>query len=62
MHAAKKYHVRMKALVRKTRLRIERELGAAVNGMSLLNGQTTKQDFIALAEGVGRWGCLQNRH
>jgi hypothetical protein len=28
-------------------------VGLAGNGMNLLNGQTTKQDSIALVEGLG---------
>jgi hypothetical protein len=32
-------------------------VGVAGNGVGLLNGQTTKQDFIASVEGVG-WGVV----
>jgi hypothetical protein len=47
------YYVRMEALVWNTRLRIERGVGVAGNGMGLLNGQTTKRDSIASVEGLG---------
>jgi hypothetical protein len=40
----------MEAVVSNTRLRMERGVGVAGNGMGLLNGQTTKQDFIDLVE------------
>jgi hypothetical protein len=43
----------MEALVWNTRLRMERGMGVAGSGMSLLNVHTTKQDSIALAEGLG---------
>jgi hypothetical protein len=44
MQAAKKYYVKMEALVWNSRLRMERRVGAAGNGMGLLNSQTTRQD------------------
>jgi hypothetical protein len=42
----------MEALVWNTRLRMERGVGVAGNGVGLLNGKTTKQESIALVEGV----------
>jgi hypothetical protein len=47
------YYVRMKVLVWNRRLRMDKGVGVAGNGMELLNGQTTKQDSIASVEGVG---------
>jgi hypothetical protein len=38
----KKYYVRMEALVWNTKLRIERGVEIADNGVGLLNGQDTK--------------------
>jgi hypothetical protein len=52
-HTAKKYYVRMEALVWDTRLRMQRGVGVAGYGMGLLNCQTTKRDSIASVEGVG---------
>jgi hypothetical protein len=42
-HAAAKYYVRREALVWNTRLRMDKGVGVAGNGMDLLNNQTTKQ-------------------
>jgi hypothetical protein len=42
MHAEKIYYLRMEVLVCTTRLRMERGVEVAGNGMGLLNGQTTK--------------------
>jgi hypothetical protein len=42
----------MEALVWNTRLRMQRGVGVAGNGVGLLNGQTTKRDSIAAVEGV----------
>jgi hypothetical protein len=39
--------------VRNARLRMQREVEVAGNGMGLLNGQTTKRESIALVERVG---------
>jgi hypothetical protein len=40
-------------LVRNTRLRMQRGVAVAGNGFSLLNGQTTKPDSVALVVGGG---------
>jgi hypothetical protein len=53
--------MKMEALVWNTRLKIDRGMGVADNCVVLLNGQTTKQDSIALVERVGGCGCLQTR-
>jgi hypothetical protein len=53
VHAAKKYYVRLEALVLNTRLRMQRGVGVAGSGLCLLNGHTTKGDSIASVEGVG---------
>jgi hypothetical protein len=53
----KKYYARREALVWNTRLRMDRGVGIAGNGMDLLNGQTTKYDSIALERGRH---CLQS--
>jgi hypothetical protein len=53
----KKYYVRREALVWNTRLRAEKGVGVAGNGVGLLNGQTTNKDSIASEE--WRRGCLQ---
>jgi hypothetical protein len=52
MHTANKYYMRKEALVWNTRLRMQRGVVVAGNGMSLLSGQTTKWDSIASVEGV----------
>jgi hypothetical protein len=49
----KKHNVRKEALVWNNRLRMERGVGIAGNGVGLLNGPTTKVDSIASVEEVG---------
>jgi hypothetical protein len=50
-NAAKKYYVRREVLVWNTRLRMEGRVVEADSDIGLLNGQTTKQDSIALRLG-----------
>jgi hypothetical protein len=47
----------MGALIWNTRLRMERGVGVAGHGVSLLNGQTTMRDSIASVEGL----CTEQR-
>jgi hypothetical protein len=53
--------VRREVLVWNTRLRIERGVRVAGNGVGLLNGRTTKRDSIALEEGVRAVYSQQSR-
>jgi hypothetical protein len=59
MHSARKYYEIREELVSNTRLRKERGVGIAGNGMGLLNGLTTNRYSIAFVEGGG--GCLQSK-
>jgi hypothetical protein len=45
--------VRREAIAWNTRLRMERGVGVAGNGVGLLSDQATKQDSIDLEEGGG---------
>jgi hypothetical protein len=58
----------MEALVWNTKMRVERSVEVASNGMGLLNGQTTKRDSLVSVEEVGaglftEQGCrIWDRH
>jgi hypothetical protein len=53
MHANKKYYVRKEALVRNTRLWLQRGVRVAGIGVGLLKSQNTKIDSINSVERVG---------
>jgi hypothetical protein len=48
----------MEELVWNTRLRMQRGVGVAGNGMGLLYGQNTEKDSIVLVEGLGGGGVV----